>query len=434
MQKQFLTIRRFASILLTVTLILNLSSTNVAIGILTLDSCYQQARQQFPLIQQKGLIEQTKDFNVSNASKGYYPQFNLNGQVTTQSAVTQIPLNFHIPGVNLSIPTLPLNQFNIHGEITENIYDGGAIADQKAAFKVSAEVQQQNIEVQLYALRDRVTQLYFGILLIEEQLRQNDVVAKDIRNSIAKVEAGVAAGTALKSGLTQLQAKLLQQDQNKIELLNTKRAYVEMLGVFIHRNLDTSVHVEVPKSLVLIDSCKRPEISLYALQQKNDDVQIKSLQAAVRPKLSLFFQGGYALPGLNAFDVDAQAYYVGGARLSWNFGGYYTLKNQKKIIELDKQSVAIQKEVFLFNTRITLRQQNAEVQKLLQLISKDNEIINKLTEVKNSSKNQMDAGVLTVHEYISDVDAEDQAKQTLLLHHVQLLLNQYNYQNTTGNL
>ena len=422
------------SFILAMLLSFHLNSLQASNGVISIDSCYIQAKLQFPLIKQKGLIEKTKAFNLENASKGYFPQFTINGQATYQSAVTEIPITIHLPGMNLSIPTLPKDQFNVHGDVTENIYDGGLIAEQKNAYDVSAQMQQQNLEVQLYALKDRINQVYFGILLMNEQLKQNALMAKDIQNSINKIQAGVLAGTALKTGLIQLQSKLIQEEQSRIELLSARKAYADMLGVFVNRDIDTSMQFEVPKCLQLIDSIKRPEINLYALQQKNDDVQLKSLLTGVRPKLSLFLQGGYALPGLNAFEVTAQPYYIGGARLSWNFGGYYTLNNQKKIISLDKEAIGLQKDVFMFNTRIALKQQSAEVQKYLQLIQRDQLVIQKLTEVKNNSRNQLDAGVLTVHEYISDLVAEDQAKQALLLHQVQLLLSQYSFQNTTGNL
>ncbi|MGZ6523219.1 MAG: TolC family protein, partial [Bacteroidia bacterium] len=143
--------------------------------------------------------------------------------------------------------------------------------------------------------------------------------------------------------------------------------------------------------------------------------------------------GGYALPGLNGFDVNPATYYIGGIKFNWSLGGYYTLKNQKQLLALDKQSIDVQKDIFLFNTNLTLHQQSADVIKLQQMLDKDTEIVNKLTEVKNSAKAQMENGTLTTHDFISELDAEDQASQKMLLHRIQLLMNQYNYQNTSGN-
>ena len=424
MKRVFLCLAIFGSGLLT---------TTVASGPLSIDTCYARAKQYYPLTKQKGLIEKTKEYNISNASKDYLPQLSFNGQATYQSAVTSIPIAIHLPGQTLTIPTLTKDQFNVHGEVTQSVYEGGVIAQQKELHKANADILEQSAEVQLYALKDRINQLFFGTLLIDEQLKQNNITEKDIQNSIDKMQASVSAGTSLKSGLNELQAKLLQQQQNKIDLLASRKAYMEMLGQFINRTLDENTLLIVPGIVSLSDSIRRPELSVFNYQLKNDDVQSKILNANTHPKLQLFFQGGYALPGLNAFDIDPALYYIGGVRLSWSLGGYYTLKNQQQILSLDKQTIEIQREIFMFNTHLTLHQQNADIQKLQQMISIDGEIVNKLTEVKNSAKAQMDNGLLTTHEYISELDAEDLARQKLLLHRVQLLMDQYNYQNTSGN-
>jgi outer membrane protein TolC len=401
---------------------------------LTLDTCYARARQQYPLIKQKGLIEKTKEYSVANAAKGYLPQVNFNGQATYQSAVTSITISGLPPAFKgLSFPTPTKDQFNVHGEVDQTIYDGGMIKQQKQVQETNAGIQDQNIEVQMYALRDRINQIFFGALLIDQQLKQNDLTQKDLQNSIDRMQATVNNGEALNSSLDELQADLYQQQQNRIGLSATRKAYIDMLGIFINKPLDENVVLGTPRNLVVSDSIHRPELSFYDFQKKNDDVQDKLLNAGNRPKFSAFFQGGYALPGLNGFDVDPALYYITGVRLSWSLGGFYTLKNQRQLLEIDRQSIDVQKDDFIFNTRINLKQQSADMIKLQQMINKDNDIISKRTAVKDASKAQMDNGVITVHDYISQLDAEDAAKQNLLLHQVQLLMDQYNYQNTSGN-
>ncbi len=400
---------------------------------LSLDSCYALARQQYPLIKQKGLIEKTKDYSVSNAAKGYLPQVSFNGQATTQSAVTTIPVNFHIPGIDFSIPTVSKNQFNVHGEVDQTIYDGGAIKQQKESQVANAQIQEQNIEVQLYALKDRINQIFFGTLLIDQQLKQNDLLQKDLQNSIDKMQANVNNGTALMSSLDELQANLLQQQENEVSLKASRKAYLDMLGLFINRSLDENTVLVSPPSVAVTDSIYRPELSFYDLQKRSDDVQERILNAANRPKFSYFFQGGYGLPGLNGFDVNPALFYITGFRLSWSLGGLYTVKKQKQLLDIDRQTIDVMKEDFLLNTHIILRQQNADIVKLQQLISTDKEIIDKRTSIKNTAKVQVDNGALTVHDYISQLDAEDQAKQNLLIHQVQLLMDEYDYQNTSGN-
>ena len=400
---------------------------------INLDSCYAKARQQYPLIKQKGLIEKTKEYNVTNAGRGYLPQFNFNGQATYQSDVTTIPISFHIPGVNTSIPTVSKDQFNVHGEVDQTIYDGGVIKQQKQSQIAAAGIQDENIEVQLYAMKDRINQIYFGTLLIDAQVKQNEVTQKDIQNSINRMQANVDNGRALSSNLYELKAALLQQKQNEISMKASRKAYLDMLSLFINKQLDENTELETPKSVTISESIHRPELSYYDYQKKNDDLQEKMLKATNRPKAMFFFQGGYALPGLNGFNVDPAWYYITGLKVSWSAGGLYTLHNQKQILNIDRQTIDVQKETFLFNTNLSLKQQSSEFIKLKQLIAIDNDIITQRTAVKDVSKAQLDNGVITVHDYLSELDAEDAAKQNLLLHQVQLLMDEYNYQNTSGN-
>lgn len=401
---------------------------------LTLDSCYAIAKRQYPMIQQMALIEKSKDYNVANAGKGYLPQFSINGQATYQSAVTSIPLTGLPPQFGeLNIPTPSKDQYNIHGEVDQVIYDGGTTKDEKNIQRTAADVQEQNLDVQLYTIRDRVNQIYFGTLLIDEQIKENDLLQKTIQNSIDRIKAGVASGTALQSDADELEAELLQQQQNNVQLQASRKAYIDMLGLFLNKPLDANTKLEKPATVSITDSIKRPELAFYDSQKKNYEAQNSMLTAGNMPRLSFFFQGGYAKPGLDAFDTKFEAYYIGGFRFSWNFGGLYTLKNSRQLLALQSQTSDVEKETFLFNTRLSLKQQSSDILKLQQMISLDKEIIDKRHAVTEASKAKLDNGTFTVHDYINELNSEDQAKQNLLLHQVQLLMTEYEYQNTSGN-
>lgn len=402
---------------------------------LTLSQCYALARQNYPMIQQAGLIEKSREYNVENAGKGYLPQFSINGQATYQSAVTSLGItNLDIPHViDVTIPTPSKDQYNIHGEVDQTIYDGGMIKQQKMSAISDADISQKNLEVQLYALKDRVNQVYFGTLLIDQQLIQDSLSENDLQNSIDKMQVAVNNGTVLKSSLDELQAELLQEDQNEINLRASRKSYLGMLGVLINMPLDPSTVLETPTTISVSDSISRPELALYDIQKRSYDVEDRILDAQNRPKLSFFVQGGYAEPGLDAFDVNFQWYYIGGFRLTWNFGGYYTLKNQRQLLNIDRQTTDLNKETFLFNTRVTMQQQGTEITGLQEMLAKDNDIVAKRTAIKDASKVQMEQGTITVHDYVGELDLENEAKQNQILHRIQLLQAEYNYQNTTGN-
>jgi outer membrane protein TolC len=402
---------------------------------LTIEECYTLGKQNYPLIKQRQLIENSKEYSVSNAAKGYLPQVSFNGQATYQSAVTGIPSNINIPGIPLSsiIPAQYKDQYKIYAEADQTIYDGGNIKYQKQSQETNALIQQQNLEVNLYALKDRINQLFFGILLIDEQLKQNDIQQNDIQNGIDKTQALINNGTAFRSSLDELKAELLKAGQDRVELQANRKAFLDMLALFINRSLTDDTRLEKPQPQTLTDSIYRPELTLYEYQKRNYTIHDKLLQSTTLPQLQFFVQGGYGRPGLNAFNPDFALYYIGGLRLNWSLSSLYTYKNNLHISAINRKDLDIQKETFLFNTHLTLKQQSADVIKYSALISRDDAIISLRASVKNATAAQLTNGVATAHDYITQLNAEDQARQTFILHEIQLLQAEYNYQTTSGN-
>ena len=279
-----------------------------------------------------------------------------------------------------------------------------------------------------------MNQLFFGALLTDEQLKENDLLKQDIQNGIDKAKALVANGMAYRSSVDELSAQLLQADQARVEIQAARKAYADMLGLFINTTISDSTILQKPIAPILTDSIKRPEISFYDYQKKIYDLQGNLLHDQLRPKLSLFAQGGYGRPGLNMLSNNFQGYFIGGIRLNWNFGSLYTLKNQEHLLDINKQTLDVNKETFLFNTKMAQKQQNGDVRKYRELLKNDDAIIALRQSVKNAASAQLENGVLSTHDYINEVNAEDQARQNKILHEMQLLQAQFNYQNTMGGI
>jgi len=396
---------------------------------LTLDSCYNLARENYPMIKQLGLVEKTRQYSVENAGKAWLPQLSFNGQATYQSAVTSIP--FEIP--HISIPTYNKDQYKIYGELDQSIYDGGTVRNQKEEQNINAVVQKQNTEVTLYSLKDRINQIYFGVLLVDAQLKLNDIMIQTIQNNIDKIQDQVNNGVALKSGLYELQAQQMQQQQTTIQLKANRKAYLDMLGLFINKPINENTKLAEPQSVSVSATIKRPELTLYDYQRNSYDVQDRMLNSNYLPRLSAFFQGGYGRPGLNMLSNDFSFYYIGGIKFSWSLGNLYTLSNNRQLNQINREQIDLQKQSFLLNTNIQLRQQNGTIVQLQQLIGKDDDIVSKRTDITTDAKTRMENGTLTVHDYLSELDNENQARQNKILHEVQLLQALYNYQNTSGN-
>lgn len=398
---------------------------------ITLDECYSKARENYPLIKQKEYIAQSKDYSVSNVWKGYFPQITINGQATYQSDVTSLPIS--LPGIK--IESLTKDQYKAYADVSQVVYDGGIMSSQVDIQNSIAEVDNQKLEIDLMNLKQRVNQIYFGILLLDEQLKQLQLVKKDLNEGLSKLSASYEYGTATKTNVDILKAELLNTEQRSIEMVASRKAYINMLSLLINSNLDENTNFEqpVPPDNLQQQELNRPELKLFLSQKNMIENQGGLTFSKILPKASLFFQGGYGKPTLNMLKNDFDWYYIAGARLTWPISNLYTQGNENEINELNKKIIDSQKETFLLNTNISIKQQLIEINKLKDLINVDKEIIELRTSVKKATKSLLENGVATSSDFIRDLNSEDSAKQNLAIHTIQLLLAQYNYKLTIGN-
>lgn len=398
---------------------------------LTLEDCYEKARINYPLIKQKDYIAKTKDYSVSNIWNEYFPQITLLAQATYQSDVTEVPMP--LPGV--VIERLSKDQYKVAVDVTQTIYDGGIMSSQAGIQESVSEIDNQKIEIELLNLKERVNQIYLGVLLIDAQINQIELVKNDLSESISKLDAAYLNGTATKSDVDVLKAESLNAEQRKIELQSSRISYLNMLGLLINENLNESTILSTPSQINYLPTVEiiRPELRLYSAQKNLIENQDGITVSKIIPKANLFFQGGYGKPGLNMFVNDFDWYYITGIRFSWSLSNLYSYGNESEINQLNLQSIDAQTETFLLNTKITTNQQLQEIDKLNKMIEVDKGIIELRTSVKIAAQSKLENGVITSSDYIRELNAEDTAKQNLEIHKIQLLLAQYNYKITTGN-
>lgn len=398
---------------------------------LTLERAYQLAEQHYPLIRQRDLVKKTAGLSIENIGKGYLPQLNVNGQATYQSDVTSVPVK--IPGINMEEPSK--DQYKLTAELSQILYDGGNINAQKQVQQVNALVEDQKVSVDMYKVKERINTLFLGVLLVDEQLKQTELLKKDIQLGIDRISAQVRNGTALRSNQQVLEAELLKNEQRKIELAANRNGLLDVLALFLGQDLPentTLVQPSVNEGL-LTETIRRPELQLFSFQDSLFKVQEKIVSAKNRPRASAFIQGGYGRPGLNMLVNDFDFFYIGGVRLNWSLGSLYTSRKEKQILATNQQMVTVQRDVFLLNTNTQLKQQAAELKKLQQLIGTDQAIIDLREKVKTASNAQLENGVITASDFLREVNAEDQARLLLIAHKLQLLQAQINYRTLSGN-
>lgn len=398
---------------------------------LTLEECQRRAQDNYPLVRQYGLIEKARGYDLSNAGKGYLPQFSLSGKATYQSDITRLPVE--IP--NLDIKTVPKDQYQVMLEVQQTLWDGGDIRFRKRLTRAASEVELEKQHVDMYALTDRVNQLFFGILLLDEQLKQNSLLQEDLGRTHKQVADYIANGIATLSDLDAVSVEQLNTRQHRVELETTRRAYLSMLAAFTGKDLSSETVLLKPAAEENIDRQmnNRPELRWYDAQGEQLHQQEAALNTRLMPRFGLFVQGAYGNPGLNMLKDEFNAYYMAGVRMSWNFGSLYTLKNDRRRIDNTRQQIETGRDVFFFNIRLQATQQDAGIVSMRRQMADDDKIIRLRGNIRRAAEAKVQNGTMTVTDMLREITNESMARQTKALHEVQLLMNIWQLKYTLNN-
>ncbi len=395
---------------------------------ITIEQCMSLARDNYPQIKQLNLIEESARYDISAISKSWLPHINISGKATYQSDVVEMP--FDIPGFTFN---LPHDQYSLVGEISQTIWDGGTAKSQKQISNAGAEVQKNQVEVSVYSINDRVAKIYLGILLIDSQLRQNEILEDRLERNASQAQAGIDNGVAYKSDLDMIKVNILNCEQQKEGLMTDRKAYVAMLEKLIGRSLDGQELVIPDETYGAIQTeITRPELDLYQAQMLQNEAQVRQLDAKISPKFSLSLQGGVGRPGLNILKNSFQPYYTAGIKMSWDIGALYTRKNDKQKLDAQLRTIESDKETFLFNTKLNATQMSGEIEKARNLLEKDKEIIALQESIRAAGEEQYRNGTISMTDLMDRIGDEHDAKVAESIHTIQLLMAIYDLKNCIG--
>ena len=402
----------------------------------TLEECQQAAEKNYPVIKQYGLIAQTTELAVKNIQKGWLPQITASAQATYQSDVVSWPENIQrmYQHMGLNMKGLSKDQYKIGVDLQQIIYDGGAIGSQRSIARQEGKVQEAQTEANLYQVRKRVNEMYFSLLLLDEQIRLNDDVKALLLSSEKKLAAMVKGGTAATSDFDNVKAERLSVAQQNESLKSQRQMLQRMLSVFC------GIEISNPEKPAAVETSasasNRPEIRLFDKQLKLAEVQEKALDTKLRPTLGLYAQGYYGYPGLNMFeDMISRKWSLNGIvgiKLSWNVGALYTHKNDKAKLKAQRELIENAREVFLFNNNMEQIQQTENVSRYRTMMQGDDEIIALRTNVRKAAESKLAHGIIDVNSLLREINNENAAKTQQAIHEIDMLKEMYNLKYTNN--
>ncbi len=395
----------------------------------SLEDCQNWARQNYPVIKNMDLWEKVSTLNLENIHTNYLPGINLNGQASHQSEVTNVPIS--IPGI--AIPEVSKTQYKLYLDFKQTIWDGGLTAAQKELENAVLSKNLNSVETDLYQLNEKISKLWYSVMFTKNNKQVIETQISTLNEKAKVIESGIKNGILEPYNLDIITAEIIGLKQNITEMETGMEASLKVLSILTGKEINSAENFVLKDTeLALNNDLNRPELELFNSQSELLDVQSELLDKTRKPKVFGFGQAGYGKPGLNMLSDDFDPYYLVGIGLNWKVSDWKKSKRDKQLLELQKEFIQTQEEVFLQNLSILLEQQELAIKKIKALILSDQQILELRKKITASSASKLANGNITSTDYLQDMQAETIAKIKLETHKIQLMEAKTNYQILKG--
>lgn len=402
----------------------------------TLDECRRLAREHYPEIRQYDLVRRTEEYTLSNARQAWLPQLSFAAQATWQTEVPSFPnaLAGMLAQQGIDMPGMNKDQYKAALELNQTLWDGGKSEADKRIARAEAAEQARSADVDLYALQGRVDNLFFGILLLDERIAQTRLTLDLLRSNLEKVRALQRNGVAMQSDADAVEAELLTVNQQLTQVTASRDSYRRMLEIFTGRPLDGEQLERPDASEPRSMESSRPELALFDATADKLTAQERLVKAATRPRFGLFAQGYYGYPGMDYFQSmmspDWSWNAMAGVKMSWNFGAYYTRKNSLAKLRTAKEQVEVQREIFLFNTRLQTAEESGDIARLRKALADDDRIVALRRSVREAAESKLRNGVIDTDDLLRKITDEAAAATARSAREIELLKTIYELKHT----
>ena len=381
----------------------------------TLDECRRLAREHYPEIRQYDLVKQAEQYTLSNARRAWLPQVSLAAQATWQTAVPTLPdaLTGMLAQQGVDLPGMNKDQYKVALEVNQTIWDGGKSSADKRIAEAEAAEQTRATDVDLYAVEGRIDNLYFGILLLDKRIAQTRLTIDLLRSNLDKVRSLQKNGVAMQNDSDAMEAELLSAGQQLTQIEASRDSYRRMLEIFIGRPLGKQTLIRPDVVEPTSFDITRPELALFDAKIDKFSAQERLVKSSTRPRFGLFAQGYYGYPGMDFFEgmmsSDWSWNAMIGAKMSWNFGAYYTKKNTLSKLRTAQRQVDVQRDVFLFNTQLQTTQESGDIARLRKALADDDRIVALRRSVREAAESKLRNGVIDTNDLLRKITEEDTA-------------------------
>lgn len=402
----------------------------------TIEDCLEKAEANYPVINKYGLIEATRDIDLAEINNSWLPRIGVYGQVTGQNVVPAFPksLTGVLDQMGQSMKGLGKVQYKSGVDISQTIWDGGASKSRRDLTRAQESVNRSALDVEMYAVRQRVESVFFAILLTEEQIEQSEVTHRLLMKNLDQLRAKVRNGIAMQSDVDMVEAQVLSVSQGIAQAKSAAEGYRTVLELFTGENLQGKRMVRPSAEIPLADESRRPELDLFKNRLVANDITHRLYDASLMPKIGMFAQAYYGYPGFDYFksmmNRDLTFNILAGVKVSWNIDSFYSRKNNSKRTSVNALEISDDKDLFLFNSNIQSASQRKAITGLQEVMKDDARIIELRGNVRRAAESQLANGVIDATALLSKISDENIAQLNARLHEIQLIKEIYNLKHT----
>ena len=403
---------------------------------LTLEHCQDLARENYPSIKKYGLLEKSLEIDLSDINKSWLPSISFYGQGSIQNITPSFPnaLEDVLAQMGQEIKGLGKLQYKVGVDLSQSIWDGGVSKAKREMSKSQEEMLRASLEVELYAIRQKVENIYFAILLTQEQINQSRLTMELLNANLSLLQSMYKNGTAMRSDIDMVKAQALTLKQTITQAESNVISYKRLLGIYVGKDISNESLVTPIATLPSSLNSERPELQLFSSRLKTAETSRNLINTSLIPKIGLFAQAYYGYPGFDYFKSmmtrDLSFNILAGVKASWNIDSFYTKKNSLNKIDLDLNNIEIEREIFLFNSNLQTEKDLEAIEGLKKVMEDDEEIIKLRQNVRKAAESQLRNGIIDATALLSKITDENIARLTAKLHEIQYIQLIYNLKNT----
>lgn len=392
---------------------------------LTIEQVRQQAMQHSPWQEKKLLAESIATLQRRNLQSNNLPRISIGAQATWQSDVFGLPLE----NPAFAIPEVPKDQYKLSVDVSQRLWDGGSDRFARRQRAIERDLTIAQAEVDVFQVREVVTELFFKILLLDESERVLDAAGTDLQNRLRQSQAAVAEGAALRTTADQWQIQLWKNEQQFAGLQADRQALLEILAVWLGRDSVDFVlrsPLDAPPTLYFRfegrqEAPHRPEYRLLEVQKSSLQLQSEALALRRQPRVEAFVQGGLGRPNpFNFFETGFEPFALLGLRAQWTPLDWGNLGREREVLRLQMQSLDFQRRALDQRLSTPLYRDLGEQAKAEAQLQQDDQIIRLQEDIVRRAEAQVQNGVMTTTDYLAQLNLLTQARLLRVTHDIQL--------------